>query len=331
VSLAADDDPALVAVHRRLVELLVPDPVTLFGRAIRRSIDEVLDGPRTGRWDFFQLEKTEKTYVGTKIEIVVRTALGLERGPNLDLEIEGNDVDIKWAMKSKWQIPLEAVGELCLCIGGLANLSQFQVALIRCSESVLTPGPGNRDRKRTISALGQSSLLFLVEPTALPTNFVGEMDPEVRRLVMEEPTIQRRVTLMFNLLPRTPVPRLALQTVARTQGDPVRRTRADKSRGDPLDGMVVLSTKYGSGVAQALGLEPMPPDSFMAVPRREIELLPDAARQKLSAAARRRYELDGERHESTKDATHGASAIATEPLPPLGQLPLSDPRAPKSE
>src|SRR3954451_9401956 len=89
------------------------DPVAFFGGVLRQSIDEVLDGPRTGRWDFAQLEKTEKTYVGTKVEIVVRDALGLERGPKLDLEIEGHHVDTKWAMNSAWQIPREAFEELC--------------------------------------------------------------------------------------------------------------------------------------------------------------------------------------------------------------------------
>lgn len=118
-------DPALDVVIGRLTELAGADPADLFGRAIRQSIDEVLDGPRTGRWDFSQLEKTEKTYVGTKVEIVVRDALALERGPNLDLEIEGHDVDTKWAMNSAWQVPLEAVDELCLCIGGVAQMTHF--------------------------------------------------------------------------------------------------------------------------------------------------------------------------------------------------------------
>src|SRR3954451_25044869 len=103
------------------------DPVAFFGGVLRQSLDEVLDGPRTGRWDFAQLEKTEKTYVGTKVEIVLRTALGLERGAALDLDIEGVPVDIKWAMNSGWQIPREAVGHLCLCIGGLSSMTRFQV------------------------------------------------------------------------------------------------------------------------------------------------------------------------------------------------------------
>jgi hypothetical protein len=291
VEAAAGKDDALEAVRRRLVHLIGRNGVDLFGKAIRQSIDEVLDGPRTGRWDFLQLEKTEKTYVGTKIEIVVRTALALERGPDLDLEIEGEPVDIKWAMNSVWQIPLEAVGQLCLCIGGLEKMTKFQVAVVRCDEGILTAGPGNRDHKRTISAAGRSALVHLVTPSAMPTNFVAEMDPALRDLVMGEPTIQRRVTRLFRSLPRTPVPRLSLQTVARTTGDPVRRTRADKSRTDPLEGVIVLSTKYAKGVVTALGLAPMPPDSFMSVSRTELDAIPDLAREKLTDSERRLYGL----------------------------------------
>jgi plasmid stabilization system protein ParE len=109
-----DEDADAERVGERIEGLAGPDPVEAFGNAIRQSIDEVLDGPRTGRWDFDQLEKTEKTYVGTKLEIVVRTALGLEPGPKLDLEVDGIDVDVKWGMNSGWQIPREAVDQLCL-------------------------------------------------------------------------------------------------------------------------------------------------------------------------------------------------------------------------
>jgi hypothetical protein len=285
------EDAALDLVADRLRRLAGPDPASLFGDAIRQSIDEVLDGPRTGRWDFFQLEKTEKTYIGTKVEIVVRTALELEPGPKLDLEIEESDVDIKWAMKSQWQIPREAVGQLCLCIGGRAQLSAFEVGLIRCSEDVLNLG-SNQDGKRTLSAKGRDAMRILVPLSRLPPNFVAEMDPGIRRRVTAEPSIQRRVTKLFKLLPYTPVPRLALQTVARTTGDPVRRTRADAGRGDPLEGMAVLSTKYTKGIVKELELDPMPPNCFMSVPRARVEGLSASARRRLSAFERQRFELD---------------------------------------
>ncbi len=275
-----DDDVGLDAVRGRIVELARPDPPKLFGSAIRQSIDEVLDGPRTGRWDFAQLEKTEKTYVGTKIEIVVRTALGLERGPKLDLEIDGHDLDIKWSMSSAWQIPQEAVGELCLCIGGLKGLSQFQVGIVRCSREHLNKGK-NRDLKGTLSSAGREAMVFLVEPTRLPTNFVAEMDSDIRNEVMSQKSIQERVATLFLRLPYTPIPRSAVATAARTTGDPMRRVRADSHAVDPLQGMSIVSAKYGKKTLEALGQPPMDPDHFMSVPKHDLARLPAAIRNEL--------------------------------------------------
>lgn len=280
MSTCTDADRALESVFARLAELAGPNPRDLFGRAIRQSIDEVLDGPRTGRWDFAQLEKTEKTYVGTKLEIVVRTSLGLERGSRLDLEIEGHNIDTKWAMKSTWQIPREAVGELCLCIGGLGEMTRFQVGVVRCIEEHLNAGE-NRDQKRTLSAAGRAAMRFLVEPSLIPTNFVAEMDADMRSEVMAQATIQARVATLFRRLPYTPIPRGAVATVAQTTGDPMRRVRADAGASDSLQGMRILSAKYGNKVVQALGHDPLEPDHFMSVPQEAADALPAATRRRL--------------------------------------------------
>ncbi len=284
-------DTAQAAVDTRLRALAGHDPAEKFGRAVRQAIDEVLDGPRTGRCRLAELAKTEKTYVGTKVEIVVRTSLGLERGPILDLEVEGHPVDIKWAMNSVWQIPQEAVGQLCLCIGGIEDLSRFQVGLIRCNEAWLNLGE-NRDRKRTLSAVGRSEMSLLVPPSPLPVNFVEQMDPEKRIAVMGEPTIQTRVTSLFTQLPRTPIPRNAVATVARTTGDPLRRVRADAWAGNPLGEIKILSARYGNPVVEALGYPRLERDEFMSVPKAEIDALPDSKRRALPASTRRLFEFD---------------------------------------
>jgi len=52
-----------------------------FGSAIRQSFDEVFDGQRTGRYSLPQLSKVEKTYIGTKVEIVI-PAEQLPEGPS---------------------------------------------------------------------------------------------------------------------------------------------------------------------------------------------------------------------------------------------------------
>jgi hypothetical protein len=284
-------DPDLELVASRIEELAGPDPVSTFGSSIRQSIDEVLDGPRTGRWGFGQLEKTEKTYVGTKLEIVLRTALELEPGPTLDLEIFEIPVDVKWAMNSSWQIPMEAIGEICLCVGGRRDLSRFQVGVVRCDEAHLNRG-SNRDKKRTLSKAGRATMRMLVEDAEIPSNFVADMKSDLRERVMSEPTIQTRVTRLFQELPYEPIPRGAIATIARTTGDPMRRLRADSGVDDPLGGMRVLSARYGNQIVVALGHSALRRDEFMSVPLGEIEALPIAARESLSATVRRRFELD---------------------------------------
>lgn len=277
---ASSEDPDLDRVVRALSQLAGEHPAKMFGSAIRQSIDEVLDGPRTGRWDFAQLEKTEKTYVGTKLEIVARTALGLEKGHKLDLEIEDEPVDVKWAMNSAWQIPLEAIDEICLCIGGLNDMTRFQVGVVRCAEGNLNAGE-NRDRKRTLSAAGRQAMRLLVEPAPIPPNFIAEMDADIRSEVMGKSTIQARVATLFRRVPYTPIPRGAVATVARTTGDPMRRVRADAGADDPLKGMHVLSARYGNKIVTALGLLPLEPDHFMSVPQVAIDALPAETRGQL--------------------------------------------------
>ena len=88
-----------------------------FGAAIRQSFDEVFDGQRTGRYSLAQLSKVEKTYIGTKVEIVIQAEFGLQRGQRMDYLVDGEEVDAKWSIRSGgWMIPTEAVGELCLCM-----------------------------------------------------------------------------------------------------------------------------------------------------------------------------------------------------------------------
>ena len=246
------------------------DPTSFFAKVVRKTIDEVLDGPRTGRWDYGQLEKTEQTYVGTKLEIIARTELGLEHAGFMDLEIESYPVDIKWSKTSVWQIPREAVGQLCLCIGCLDDMTRFQVGVVRCRIENLNDGK-NQDGKKTLSVVGRKAMRVIVPPTPIPSNFVADMDPAIRDAVMAEPSIQSRVTKLFCLLPRTPIPRNAVRTVARTEGDPMRRIRADSKAGDPLKGYKVLSARYGNKIVQALGYPPLGPDEFMSLPVSEIE------------------------------------------------------------
>jgi hypothetical protein len=81
---------------------------------LRRAIDEVIDSARSNRFTLIEIEKTEKTYIGTKIEILLRNHLQMSKGKVLDLSIDGIEVDIKNTIGSNWTIPIEALGHPCI-------------------------------------------------------------------------------------------------------------------------------------------------------------------------------------------------------------------------
>ena len=85
---------------------------------IRNVIDFVIEKDRTGRNHINELEKTEKTYIGTRMEIFIRNYLELSRdkyGP-LDVIVDGISVDIKNTISNNWMIPREANGHPCFLI-----------------------------------------------------------------------------------------------------------------------------------------------------------------------------------------------------------------------
>src|SRR5262245_23246769 len=77
---------------------------------LRKAIDEVIDTRRTGRFLIEQTEKTEKTYLGTKVEILLRAWLRFPKGSVLDMSVKGAECDIKNTMYYNWSIPKENVG-----------------------------------------------------------------------------------------------------------------------------------------------------------------------------------------------------------------------------
>ena len=238
----------------------------LFATSIRRAIDEVIDGPRTGRWAISQLEKTEKTYIGTKIEIVVRASLNLERQKPLDTWIAGVPVDIKWSERCAWEIPGEAVGQVCLVLGLERKGAYFCVGVMRTCIECLSLGK-NKDGKRKLSAVGRQSICWLVRGERLPPNFIADLPEPIRSRIMSPKNGQARIRELVQLVQERPIPRIAIETVAQ-QRDPMRRVRADQ--GERLGGVVVLSGRYGNRVVGQLGLPPLGRDEFISVPKARL-------------------------------------------------------------
>ncbi|GHI07407.1 hypothetical protein AQI88_20535 [Streptomyces cellostaticus] len=223
-----------------------------FSSVFRQAMDEVLDGQRTGRYDVDTLEKTEKTYLGTKVEIVCRAAFNLPYGDDMDYRICDQEVDAKFSLEGKWMIPREAMGHLCLLMAANDRMSSFKVGIIRISEDVLTRG-GNQDGKRSISLAGRSHIKWLCREGKLKSNLLLGLDSATRDVLERVPVGQSRVDQLFKYVHGRIIDRNAVVTVAK-QLDAPKRVRDARHRLGP-EGVVILGHQKDSPrVAAALGL-----------------------------------------------------------------------------
>lgn len=235
-----------------------------FGLAIRQSFDEVFDGQRTGRFSLAQLSKVEKTYIGTKVEIVVQAEFGLQRGRRMDYLVADEDIDAKWSMRSGgWMIPNEAVGELCLCMTADDFASTFSVGIVRADEGRLGSSR-NQDKKRRLNNDGLSAMSWLERDGALAENLLLHLDDERRASILDyDLSGQRRVNQLFRHVHGRIVRREVVLTVAQ-QDDGPKRVR-DARKHLQHEGIVILGHQGNHPrIARALGISVPPKGSWIA-------------------------------------------------------------------
>ncbi|MFI1102485.1 NaeI family type II restriction endonuclease [Streptomyces melanogenes] len=238
-----------------------PEMERTFGACIRQGIDEVLDGARTGRYDITDkktVESTEKTYLGTKIEILIRSAFGLARGNKMDFLIGGHEADAKWTIRKNWTIPVEAGGHICLLMSADDHAATFRVGLVRIGAESINPGK-NRDKKSGLSRTGRDGIEWLVAEGKLPKNLLLHLPENTRNNILHPTSGQGRVNAVFLHALRRKIHRRVIQTLAQ-QEDYMARIRDDNgnSRARPAlrrHGIIILggTLQKHREIASALG------------------------------------------------------------------------------
>jgi len=246
--------------------LAKPDLLGIVGRAIRRSFDEVIDGPRTGRFCIEQLEKTEKTYIGTKVEIILRSELSLERGQILDNMIFGHEVDTKFTVGSNWMIPREALGQLCLLVTGNDHSGRCAMGILRMVPEVLTIG-ANQDGKKSVSKSGKSQITWLVDGP-MPRNFMLDLPDVARTVIMTAPSGRQAIWALFRNATGRLIPRAVIEQVAQ-QKDAAKRARESKQV-LAAEGIQVLCATYMEDRAEFVrhGFTQFNDDDWLSMPTR---------------------------------------------------------------
>lgn len=232
---------------------------------LRETIDAVIQTPRTGRRSYDELEKTEKTYIGTRVEIMIRAFFRLPKG-KLDLLILGEDADVKFTIGGNWMMPGEVIGHPCLLLAADEERSRCYFGSFVADPAYLTEG-ANQDKKKSVSAAGFANILWLLNGTALPPNFWRTVPHEAAVAIAAHPTGNSRVMALFTHVQDRPIPREVIEATAR-QKDFMRRIRADNGRGtrDLLarEGILLLSGKYDAALITALGLPSVNGNEFIS-------------------------------------------------------------------
>ncbi|WP_411138434.1 NaeI family type II restriction endonuclease [Streptomyces sp. C10] len=251
------DDEELTAVARTV---LAPDPRgTRMERVLRGTIDTALDGPRTGRYDWKTLFKTEKAHFGSQVEIAIQHEFVFPDGTDMDFRIAGVDVDCKYSQQfGGWMIPSETLGHLCLLVWADDYQSRWSAGLLRVRQEWLNASR-SRDLKFTIKAEHRDKIVWLWRDADLRENILLHMPDADREAVLEKPSGQARLNELFRRVQQRRIGRNVIRTVVQQQ-DYMKRVRGNGGSRSALrhEGIIILGDyRSHQDVARQLGL-PVP-------------------------------------------------------------------------
>lgn len=247
------------------------------GRAVAertlQAAEIVLDPVRTARTKISELEKVEKTFVGLMIEHQIRDMLGVPKGLRRDLELGGEEVDLKSSVvgKSSWMIPPESFRdeELCMLVGVNDVAREVSMGLFVARRDYLVRGDGNRDKKLNITAEGTRQVLWLVRKEPWPADRWRGLDmARFRQLRGVRGGALRAATFFSENLER-PTHRSVLHALLFDQNDYMKRLRTNGGARDRLKS-AGIDLIWGRRAADLKKKRPelaMGPEDFIAVRR----------------------------------------------------------------
>jgi hypothetical protein len=233
---------------------------------IRDVIDQIIDPVRTGRTRFELLDNVEKTFIGLKVEHVLRDLLDVPKGLR-DLIIDGLDVDVKNTVRDTWTIPPETYRreEPCILIASEEQTNLCWIGLFFAREKYLTASQ-NRDGKKAVSASGQQNILWLLEAAPYPRSRWLNLDMERFRELRKVKGGNIRLAQFLRENLDLPIHRSVIQALLFDQKDYMKRVRGNGGARDDLarEGIAVFSGHYDRTAIDARKLPATGPDEIIA-------------------------------------------------------------------
>jgi len=201
--------------------------------------------------------------MGTLVEINLHRQFSFGDGEVTDYRIAGIEVDCKYSMTyGGWELPPEAVGQLCLLVTADDRARTWSAGLIRCREEYLRGKP-NRDAKRQLTASSRARIRPLWPGHGpLAGNLLLSLPPGTSERIFGARAAggqqhgQARTNELFRSVQRRIIRRAELATVAQ-QDDFMKRARGNGGARTQLrhEGILVLGHQDSDPlIAAALGL-----------------------------------------------------------------------------
>lgn len=231
---------------------------------LRQAFDEVIDAPRTSRFTLGETEKTEKTYVGTKVEILVRNYLGVPKGDVLDMLIDGIEIDIKNTTGRDWMLPKEVIGRPALLVRSSEKTALCDVGVVVCRPEYLRLST-NQDGKGQLLAAQHVNIWWILRQHPYPPNFWEVLSVPDRMEIMSARGGTSRIAALFEKVQGRPISRQQVSALAQ-QHDYMKRIRRNGGARDILapKGIALLWGQRDRRLIEQLGLGPVTADEFIS-------------------------------------------------------------------
>lgn len=238
-----------------------------FPLLIREVIDSIIDPARTGRTHFNDLVNVEKTFIGLRLEHVLRDMIDVPSGLR-DLVIDGMDVDVKNTVRNTWTIPPETYRneEPCILIRSNEENLLCWLGVIFARDKYLTIST-NRDGKRSISAYGKNHILWILDSLPYPSGHWENINTQRFRELREIQGGAKRASCFLRENLGKKIHRSVIQALLYDQMDYMKRIRGNGGARDILnpEGIAILTGAYDSNIAMILGYGNLLPDEIIAI------------------------------------------------------------------
>ncbi|UNK37734.1 hypothetical protein MNR02_14885 [Shinella sp. H4-D48] len=246
---------------------------------LRQAFDEVIDAPRTGRFTLAETEKTEKTYVGTKVEILVRNHLDVPKGTILDMLVAGEEIDIKNTTGRDWMLPREVVGRPAFLVRSSEKTALCDVGVVVCRPDYLRIST-NQDGKGQLLAAQHVNIWWILRQHPYPPNFWEILSVADRNEIVSARGGTHRIAALFEKVQDKPISRQQVSALAQ-QLDYMKRIRRNGGARDILapKGIALLWGQRDRALIEQLNLGPVTADEFISfrpTSADDIALLKDA-------------------------------------------------------